>query len=221
VNGRILPFEGERHAQAQRLLPWLAVERLDDDQAWVRPHVAGCSECRRELEALRRLHAAFESSDDAVAANGSADDMAAAAHRGWRRIQQQLQPASVHRAPAWQAWRQPPRWLGWAFAGQAAALAIFGAALLERPPAPASYRTLGAVPASATGNLLVMFDPHLDEIGLRRLLIASQARIVDGPNATGAYVLSVPPSRLPMVRDALRAAPGVVLVATLAPEPAQ
>ena len=50
---------------------------------------------------------------------------------------------------------------------------------------------------------------------MRGLLRASEARIVDGPNDAGAYVLAVPPARVAMVRDALRAAPGVTLVATL------
>ena len=47
------------------------------------------------------------------------------------------------------------------------------------------------------------------------LLAASGARIVDGPNEAGAYVLAVPPARLGGVRDALRSAPGVVMVEAL------
>ena len=77
------------------------------------------------------------------------------------------------------------------------------------------------MPPAPAGNLVIAFDPHLDEARLRSLLLASQARIVDGPNEAGAYVLAVAPARLPMVRDALRAAPGVTLVAALGPAPRQ
>jgi hypothetical protein len=48
---------------------------------------------------------------------------------------------------------------------------------------------------------------------------SNDARIVDGPNATGTYVLAVAPRRLPQVRDALRSAPGVILVEPLGQEP--
>jgi len=65
---------------------------------------------------------------------------------------------------------------------------------------------------------VVVFDPGIDEARLRALLRASEARIVDGPNDAGAYVLAVPAARVAAVRTALRAAPGVRLVESLAPE---
>jgi anti-sigma factor RsiW len=220
VNGSILPFEGRRHVEAQRLLPWLLSGRLDDDErAWLEPHMAGCGDCRRELEQLRALRDACAQAGDDVPGGGAGDVFTAssAADRGWRRLRPLLQPSRPQRE---EAWRRPtarrPRWLGWAIAAQAATLAALAFALWQQP-APARYRTLGATPAAPTGNLVIAFDPRLDEAHLRSLLLASQARIVDGPNDAGAYVLSVPPARLALVRDALRAAPGVTLVAGLAP----
>jgi hypothetical protein len=59
---------------------------------------------------------------------------------------------------------------------------------------------------------MVMVDPAMREAQWRGLLQASGARIVDGPNAAGAYVLAVPPARTARACDALRAAPGVLLV---------
>ncbi len=224
MNGSILPFEGRRHAEAQRLLPWLLNGRLDDDErAWLEPHVAGCGDCRRELEQLRALRDACVQVVDDVTDDvaGAAFTASSAADRGWRRLLPLLQPSRTQRE---EAWRRPaagrPRWLGWAIAAQAATLAALALALWQQP-APARYRTLGATAAVSTGNLVIAFDPRLDEAHLRSLLLASQARIVDGPNEAGAYVLSVPPARLAMVRDALRAAPGVTLVAGLGPEPRQ
>ena len=226
MSGSILPFEGRRHAEAQRLLPWLLTGRLEDDEhAWLEAHVSGCGDCRNELEQLRVLRDACAQAEGAQADAGVAifaearpgDAGSTEADRGWRRLRPLLQPSRMLREHAWRAPApRRPRWLRWAIAAQAATLAALAFALWQ-PPAPARYRTLGATPPAATGNLVIAFDPHLDEADLRRLLLASQARIVDGPNDAGAYVLSVPSARLPMVRDALRAAPGVTLVAALGP----
>jgi len=224
VSGSILPFEGRRHAEAQRLLPWVLTGRLEDDErAWLDVHLSACADCRNELEQLRVLQEACAQGDgacdDAHAAAGAATS--SDADRGWRRLRPLLQPSRTLRE---HAWRRPaarrPRWLAWAIAAQVATLAALAFAVWQ-PPTPAPYRTLGAIPPAASGNLVIAFDPKLDEAHLRRLLLASQARIVDGPNDAGAYVLSVPPARLPMVRDALRAAPGVTLVAALGPAPRQ
>ena len=226
MSGSILPFEGRRHAEAQRLLPWLLTGRLEDDErAWLEAHVSGCGDCRNELEQLRVLRDACAQAEGAQADAGVAifaearpgDAGSTEADRGWRRLRPLLQPSRMLREHAWRApATRRPRWLRWAIAAQAATLAALAFALWQ-PPARARYRNLGATPPAATGNLVIAFDPHLDEADLRRLLLASQARIVDGPNDAGAYVLSVPSARLPMVRDALRAAPGVTLVAALGP----
>ena len=56
-----------------------------------------------------------------------------------------------------------------------------------------------------------------DEARMRRLLQACAARVVDGPTAAGAWILSVPSARAPTIREALRAAPGVTLVEGLGP----
>ena len=221
MSGSILPFEGRRHAEAQRLLPWLLTGRLEEDErGWLDAHLSGCADCRSELEQLAAVREACAQDDgSAVGPDGGA--MSSDADRGWRRLRPLLQPSRAMRE---QAGRRPPprrRWVGWALAAQAATIAALAVALWQQPSPPARYRTLGAVPPAPAGNLVIAFDPHLDEARLRSLLLASQARIVDGPNEAGAYVLAVAPARLPMVRDALRAAPGVTLVAALGPAPRQ
>jgi len=219
MNGRILQFEGRCHDEAMRLLPWLVTDRLDDsERAWLEPHVANCADCRGEVAALREVQMACQD----VARSGSAagDEDASDIDRGWRRLRTRLQPPMSAFDPARRQRRPPPqrrpRWQRWVLAAQAAVIAVLAVALWGEPP-PAEYRTLGAAPAASGGNLVIVFDPHLDESQLRSLLLASQARIVDGPNDAGAYVLAVPGARLPMVQDALRAAPGVTLVAALGP----
>lgn len=215
MSGRILQFEARRHGEAMRLLPWLVNGRLDEaERGWVDSHVAGCAECRQEIDALRELQSGCRAPDAGV-------DDAAGAERGWQRLQARLQPvlATSGARTVQRPWSRP-RWQRWAIAAQAAVIAIL-AVSLWRQPEPAAYHTLGAAPAATPGNLVIVFDPRTDESRMRRLLLASQARIVDGPNDAGAYVLAVPPARLPMIRDALRAAPGVTLVATLAPGTSQ
>lgn len=215
MNGRILPFEDHRHREAQRLLPWLVNGRLEDEErAWLEQHVGDCSACAGELEALRVLQ------DACLQADGAQDAATASreASAGWQRMRVRLQAARPQREPRWRVlqrqWMQAPRWLGATVAAQALLLALV-VVVLWRQPAPAPYRTLGAVPAATSGNLVIVFDPHVRESDMRRMLRASDARIVDGPNDAGAYVLSVPAGRVAMVRAALRAAPGVTLVATL------
>lgn len=207
MNGRILPFEPRGHDEALRLLPWLVSGSLEaEERSWVDAHVAGCPECRGERALLEDLHATClqdEESDAGVDA-------------GWQRVRACVQP----RAPApsaWQAWRRrwagTPGWVGWTLATQAALFVAAGALLLTalpRPAAtPAAYHTLGT---SSAGTLMVMVDPGMREAQWRGLLQASGARIVDGPTAAGAYLLAVPPERAARACDALRAAPGVLLV---------
>lgn len=210
MSGRIVPFEPRGHEEALRLLPWLVNGSLaPEERGWLDAHVAGCAHCRGERALLEDLHAvvlAGEESDAGVDA-------------GWRRVRACVQP----RAPSpsrWQAWQRQwahaPRWIGWTLATQAVLLVALGGLLLVprlRPAAPAPYRTLGAAPSA--GNLLVMFDPQLREAQWRGLLQASGARVIDGPNASGAYVLAVPAVRAAQACDAMRAAQGIVLVERL------
>lgn len=215
MSGHILPFEDRRHGEAQRLLPWLANGRIEDqERAWLEQHVAECRDCERELDALRTLQAVFLHS-----APPRADTTASRhADAGWKRLRPRLRAVTAPRILPWRAlqrqFMQAPRWMGAAVMAQALTLLVLAVALWRPAAMAPAYRTLGAAPV-ATGNLVVVFDPQLAESRMRGLLRASEARIVDGPNDAGAYVLAVPPARVGMVRDALRAAPGVTLVATL------
>jgi anti-sigma factor RsiW len=215
MSGHVFPFTAHAHDEAQRLLPWLANGTLDaDERERVEQHLEACSECRGDLRELEVLRSA---SHDAAGHVGDAD-------AGWRRMQRSLAAAGkTERSARWSpwpsAWHGAPRWIGWAIATQMALLVAFGTlAWWSNEPRPAMYHTLGAGPSSASaasGNLVIVFDPQLGEGQMRRLLAASDARIVDGPNEAGAYVLAVPPAREHSVRDALRAAPGVTMVESL------
>lgn len=215
MSGRIFPFAARAHDEAQRLLPWLVNGTLDtDEREWLRQHLEACSDCQRELQEQRALQSAC------VADVGRTGDVDA----GWQRMQRKLAtrtpPATARWRDSWLGrWRQAPRWMAWTLASQTALLVALGMNAWWPHALPQTYHTLGASSSSsprATANLVIVFDPQLSEGELRRLLAASGARIVDGPNEAGAYVLAVPPSRAESVRDALRAAPGVTLVESMA-----
>ena len=210
MSGRVLPFEGSPHEEAQRLLPWLVNGRLDPDEAsWLSSHVEACDGCRLEIQALRALQM------HRLEAPAPAGDVDA----GWKRLRAQLGSGRSSSQPEtrlgawWHAW---PRWQPLLLAAEGALIVVLALALWRAPQgaAPAAqYRTLGAVAAPA--QLVVVFDGDLREARLRRLLQATGARIVDGPSAAGAYTLAVPPARVAGVRDALQASPDVVLVERL------
>jgi len=113
-------------------------------------------------------------------------------------------------------WRPGAQALGWATAVQFALLLVLGGVLVLRPVQPAqplapAYQTLGAAPAPAAGNLIVIFRPDTPEKALRGILNASRARLVDGPTAADAYVLHVAPGERAAVLISLRARREVVL----------
>lgn len=215
MNGRVVRFEGGIHHEAQRLLPWFVNGTLDDEeQALLEQHLGECSQCQAELAELREWQAVGAQPAAAPA------DVAQA----WQRLRQRLPAPGSTRGHRWwnsaqQDWRQTSSWLRWTLVAQTAVLC--GVALLSMPRSePTPYRTLSTLsaPQHAANTLVIVFDPRASEAQLRRLLRASQARIVDGPNDAGAYTIAVPAGRLASVRDALRAAPGVTLVESLAPE---
>ncbi|MFC3550301.1 anti-sigma factor family protein [Lysobacter cavernae] len=212
----MLPFEGSAHSEAERLLPWFVNATLDGDElARVQCHLAECARCQREVEQLRALHRACT---EAAAVPDATPSL--------RRLRHRLRAPVVRASwPRWravrEAWAATPTWLRCTVAAQCAVMLVLTGLLLGGGSPSAMYRTLGeaAAPAPAVDvhHLAVVFDPQIEQAQMQRLLRASQARIVDGPNDAGAYVLAVPAARAAAVREALRAAPGVVLVESLGP----
>lgn len=215
---KVLRFEGSAHSETERLLPWYVNGTLDDaEQARVDGHLALCPQCRQELGFLRELKAECTNAQVQVDADPTASFL---------RLRDRLQPPRAQQpasllARARDAWAAVPTWLRGAVAVPCAlALGLFGLVLYRGEP-PAEYRTLGDAPAPVADaglrHLVVVFDPHIEHARMQQLLRASQARIVDGPNEAGAYVLAVPAAREANVRDALRAAAGVTMVESLDP----
>jgi hypothetical protein len=218
VSGRVLPFACSQHRQAERLLPWLVNGTLDvDERAMVERHVDACADCQQQLAQWQALQ------ETCAVPTAHALDPMPSFTRLRSRLQLSRARPSVSRWSAMRsAWMTAPPWLRGAVAAPCALLlALTGVWFAREQPAP--YRMLGdtpaTVPASTDARLGGVFEPGASQARTQQLLRASQARIVDGPNDVGAYVLAVPAVRVASVRDALRAAPGVTLVESLDPGP--
>ena len=192
--GNLVHLRGDPHEETQKLLPWYVTGQLDAaDRLIADAHLAECEECRADLAGERRLR-------DAVG------DLPADAGNGWDRL-----AASLNDRPAPSPLLKRPVRVAWFVAAQAAVVLLVVTVLVQRQPEPAPYHALGEAPAPRIGNMLVMFGPSTSEPALRKAIEASHARLVDGPTATGAYVLSVAPDQRASALAILRAQPGVTL----------
>lgn len=185
--GNIIRLSGDPHQEAQHLLPWYANGTLDDaEAATVEAHLAGCAECRADLATERALSVEVAS-------------MPIDVEQGWAAMRSRIEaqsraapsPAAPIRPRPASFFRRPVP-VGWALTAQAAALILMvGATRLPGPTAEPLYHALGSAPASAPGNVVVIFRPDTAERDLRVALQESGARLVDGPTASDAYVLRV------------------------------
>ena len=192
---QILPFPNDRHAEVHLLLPWYVTEQLDAaETVFVAEHLAECGACRADLVQERHLADAVardtgETGDSWAAMAARLDatsSVPVATDAPRRRTRDPLR--AVRRAV------MRPRTLRWVVAAQFVAVLALGAhTLTQRSDGrPGAYHVLGNASATRSGNVLAMFRPEASEAAFRRALQASGARLVDGPTASGAYVLAVP-----------------------------
>ena len=209
--GRVLNFDANAHHAVELLLPWFVNGTLSGEElTQVEQHVRECRQCKREVEWLRTMQACYAENEVAV-------DSAAS----FQKLLPQLDPPGRRRLlPHWTSlWQalQPFRWP--AAAAFALTLAL-GALLLPTLKPAAPYHTLGAAdaPAPVLGSVVVVFEPGTTSAELNRILRVNQARVVDGPTVTGAYMLALPAGRQEAVLQALRRENAVKLAERLGPE---
>jgi hypothetical protein len=205
----VIKLHGDPHEQTQTLLPWYVNGTLDTaEAAMVEAHLIECAECRGELQFERMMGRQV---------GGLSMDV----EQGWAAMRQRLEPAAEGTAAPTTARVIPflrrRITLGWAIAGQAAAAALLLVAFgsLRETPSVAEYHALGAAGAPQTGNFVVLFRPETTERDIRALLDGAQARVVEGPLTTGAWVLRVDGARRDAAVAQLRASPRIALAEPL------
>jgi len=191
----IIQLRNNPHDEAQQLLPWLVNGSLSADEAERgEGHLAVCEECRTEVDAERRLAAAIES----MPINSDA---------AWERIEQRLEAQpQVDLSRAAGVWRKRVPF-GWAVISPLAAAAAVAVLIINVPsrqPTEPLYRALGASEISRPANLVVQFQPATRVSAMQAALQSVDARLTDGPTATGAYLLRVDQSKRELALKRLR-----------------
>ena len=215
MTGRVVHLGTDVHQRVQSLLPWYVGASLDaEERAWVERHIAECPRCQAELALERELQAAYRE-DTGIA--GDVD-------RGFAALRERLPGAAPRPGRGWLSRlkglvRDCPPWTRWALVAQCVLVATLGG-LLILPPAPGPrFRALGGPagpPAAADGGqLIVRFRPEATEQEMRRVLRDNKARMVYGPTATDAYLLTVPAGLESTAVKQLRQEKAVMLVESL------
>jgi len=207
--GRVLSFAGSPHRRTQELLPWFLNGTLEGEEAdEVDRHLLECPACRAELECLRVLRSACAETD-----------LLPEAEAALSRLRPRLEPP----APARPRARRPtlhggvPVWARLALAVQFGVIFALGWEVAQPDRTGLEYHTLAAAtaPAHASGSLVVVFDPGALQRDVARILRQAGGHVVDGPTASGGYVVAVPDGSLNAALAALRAEPAVTLAEPL------
>ena len=218
MNGQILRLGGNEHDIVQLLLPWYDSGRLDAaEAARVTAHLAGCARCQADIGWQRRLRGALP---DTVPADEPASS--AEVDRGWANLRDQLDPGvAASRARAPRPARRAPMWWRWMLALQSTVIVGLAALVVVMLPRDDAYRTLGNPGRASDASIVVVFRPDASELQIRQALRDSDARLVDGPTVTGAYLLVVAPAQHTSAIERLRRQTAVLRVESLAAGPAR
>jgi anti-sigma factor RsiW len=213
--GKIIGFGSDRHRRTQEALPWYVTDRLEAaERAEIDEHLNTCAACRRDLEEEREL------AGHIVALPISAD-------AGWEAVRRRMRGRGKARVPqrplaALKDLLVRPTRMGWVLAGQALVIVAAGTAFMALPRhSTAEYHALSAPPASRSGNVIAMFRPEVSERQLRSMLLAHDASIVDGPTASGAYILKVPDNERAKTLAEFQQSQDLVLAQPIDSEPAR
>lgn len=218
--------EAVRHVQVLHLLPWYLQHSLSpEERQLVDAHLPSCAICRSALKNESVMAAAIEPRIAEL-------DM----ERAWTKMMARLDaPLPVAeetkhvftpkiRTRLLKVLRGFGRHIGrpisisfaWLWAPQLA-MALVLAVVLNQPKTEAVYQVLGngAAIEGIESNVVVVFKPEAKQASIVRLLQKYEARIVDGPTVTNAYLLRVPEAQLQQAIDDFRGNDVVELAQTL------
>jgi anti-sigma factor RsiW len=222
MTANIVNLGSPMHQNVQDLLPWFVMGTLDaEDRSVVDEHLRTCASCQHEVEWQQQLRQAH---GDALPERD--------VERAFAALRVRLPAKAAARAPSRQPlsgwlqsarewWRSQTSWVGWTLALQSALILGLGVALVagadKSAQQPGVFHALSRPGAArAPSELVVVFAPQTPVAEMRRVLLASGTRIVDGPTAADAYILSVASERAEQSLELLRAEHSVLLVQSLA-----
>lgn len=205
------------HSQVQDLLPWYANNTLQaDEQQLVRAHLQTCTACQDDLQWQQKLKAGEP-------AASTVPNVDRALARLLPKLDVQVQAAKVNNTNNFMArlWtlftadgKAPARWGMAVMAAQTAVIVGLVAFMALPRQDDSSYRVLGSGERSS-GNIVVVFKPETTVKDIQRIMSINDARIIDGPTVTNAYLLNVDDARLEQSIRELRSEAGIELVESL------
>jgi len=205
------------HSQVQDLLPWYANNTLQaDEQQLVRAHLQTCTACQDDLQWQQKLKAGEP-------AASTVPNVDRALARLLPKLDRQVQAAKVNNTNNFMArlrtlftadGKAPARWGMAVMASQTAVIVGLVAFMALPRQDDSSYRVLGSGERSS-GNIVVLFKPETTVKDIQRIMSINDARIIDGPTVTNAYLLNVDDARLEQSIRELRSEAGIELVESL------
>lgn len=197
--------------QVQELLPWRDDASLtDSERASLEEHLEVCSLCRRELEVWTLISTGVRSAARA----------APTPHPAALQVLLQRREDPVIQPPPSSLRAAPSRWTWLAAAVVVAGVTVLGLTLTERrlTQQPMVFRTLSQEEAPRSpARLRVVFESAVALPAMHELLIATEARVVDGPSPYGVWSLEAVDVEAALVE--LRASPLVRFVELQEPRP--
>ncbi len=190
------------HPHIEELLPWYLNGTLgDSERRTVADHLRDCTECVRELDALKHVQAAV-----CEAAEEAREPSPFLLTRALASIDEYEREKTGARWP-WLAWWRPlPQLARVALVAQFAVIIGLGSYLVASRDEPSYVTAAGRVPEGGRARLAVGFQPGASEARIREALQGLGASIVSGPSALGLYTVELPfgPSDAGQVARALQ-----------------
>jgi hypothetical protein len=179
-----------RHTWDQ--IPWMVNATLPEgERQAAQTHLAGCADCRAELEFQRCLATSLET--------GSVCEVDSP--ESWKHLRARIDAAGRSERPRHVQRRSRSlsgEWIPWLVAAmvvQAIGLGALGSVIWSKPAAPAGqpngvYRTLSASEAPAgSATIRVVFAADMSVGNMQMLLMAAGLQVQSGPSSAGVWSL--------------------------------
>jgi len=189
------------HNQIIELLPWYANETLgESERQMVEAHLAGCSECARELKSLNAMRkVVVEAGNQGPALSPHALNRALAQIEDYERTKM----PQAHKASSaarevkrfWTGWWKPtPIFARALIAAQIAVVLALGSIAVYQHAHPViEYRTTsgGSAEDKTSARIVIGFSDGATEQEIRQTILGINGKIVDGPSALGLYTVQL------------------------------